>query len=401
MARTIKPLTDTEIRQAKPDPRKKVNKLFDGGGLFLLLDKSGQKKWMLKFRFNGKEGLKTLGSYPAMTLKDARIIRDEIKLEIKRGIHPTAHTAQSSGDTFREVGEEYMSRAGERLSPSYQEKKLRYLEKDVYPYLGHRPLKEINHQEILGVIKRIEQRGAIESAHRVLNMVEHIFKYGVTFGKAERNPIADIDKKFALKTPNENHRAALTDSKEVGALLRSIEGYRGEPQTIVALQIMPYLAARPGNIRAMEWKELDFERKEWIIPAEKMKMKVKHIIPLPDEVIELLKDLFHLTGKSRYCFPSSRTMERPISENTLNAALRRMGYTKEEQTAHGFRATFCTLAHERMEEHGCSSLAIEAFLAHAERNSVKAAYNHAEYLPERRKLSEWWAKFLSRLKAEV
>ncbi len=274
-----------------------------------------------------------------------------------------------------------------------------FLEGDVFPWIGARPIAELAAPDLLAVIRRIEERGALDIAKRTHNLMGRIFRYAVGHGLCTRDPSRDIELRDILPAANVRHHASLTDPKEVGALLRAIDGFTGAFTTRCALRLAPLVFVRPGELRHAEWTEFDFDKAEWRIPAGKMKMKEQHIVPLSHQAIAILREIQPLTGSGRYVFPSERTRARPMSENTVNAALRRLGYTKEEMTGHGFRSMASTLLHEI----GYPHAVIERQLAHGERNKVSASYNFAEYLPERRKMMQEWADYLDALKtgAEV
>jgi len=387
------PLTDTTIRNTKPD--KKPIKLFDGGGLFLLAKPNGARLWRLKYRFGGKEKQLSFGSYPEVSLKKARDKRDKAREELADGLDPSQLrktnqliSEQQAANSFEAIAREWLEKYSNRWTDNYILNLERRLEKNVFPWLGERPIHEITPPELLRLLRRIENRGIIDTAHRVMQNCGQIFRYAVATGRADRDPSADL--KGAL-TPNKiTHHPSITDPKEVGALMRAIDSYEGQFITQCALKLAPLLFVRPGELRHAEWSEIDFDTAEWRIPAGKMKMKSQHIVPLAIQAIELFKELQPLTGKRQYVFPSVRSPKRPMSENTINGALRRLGYDRDEMTCHGFRSMASTLLNEQ----GWNRDAIERQLAHAERNSVRAAYNFAEYLPERRKMMQAWADYL-------
>ena len=265
------------------------------------------------------------------------------------------------------------------------------MEKDIFPWIGNRPIKDITAPELLATLRRMESRGALELAHRMREYCGMVFRYAVATGKAERDPSGDL--RGALAPVKTKHHASVTDPKKIGELLRAIDGYTGSFMTKCALQLAPLVFVRPGELRTAEWAEFDLDAAEWRIPGEKMKMRDKHIVPLSKQAVEILRSIHPLTGSGRYVFPSVRTTARPMSENTVNAALRRLGYEKNEMTGHGFRSMASTLLHEQ----GWPHEAIERQLAHAERNKVSAAYNYAEHLPKRREMMQAWADYLGRL----
>jgi len=272
---------------------------------------------------------------------------------------------------------------------------IRRLELNIFPWLGTRPVASITAPELLAVLRRIEDRGALETAHRVKQICGQVFRYAIATGRGERDPSADL--RGALPPAKPKRMATITDPKQISELLRVIDGYEGHLITKCALRFAPLVFVRPGELRQAEWQEINFDQAEWKIPAEKMKMRISHIVPLSTQAIEILKEIEPLTGRSRYVFPSLRTAERPMSNNTVLAALRRLGYAKEEMSGHGFRAMASTVLHEQ----GWRSDIIERQLAHAERNSIKAAYNHAQHLPERRRMMQAWADYLGMLKEQI
>jgi integrase len=393
-------LTDTAIRQAKPGDKR--IRLFDGGGLYLEISPAGGKLWRLKYRFNSKEKLLAFGCYPDISLAVARKRRAEARELLSQGIDPSEHRkatksmqAGLAANTFEVIGREWYAKTAPTLAQSTKTKLLKRLESDAFPIIGHRPITELAAPDLLSVIRRIESRGAMEIARRMHNICGRIFRYAVGHGLSTRDPSRDIELKDILPPANVQHHASVTDPQAAAELLRAIEGFTGSFTTRCALRLAPLLFVRPGELRHAEWAELDFTKGEWRIPASKMKMKEQHIVPLPTQAIIILREIQAVTGGGRYVFPGERTRARPMSENTVNAALRRMGYTKEEMTGHGFRSMASTLLHEL----GLPHAVIERQLAHGERNKVSAAYNYAEYLPERRKMMQQWADYLDKLKA--
>ncbi|MCU7844708.1 MAG: tyrosine-type recombinase/integrase [Candidatus Thiodiazotropha sp. (ex Monitilora ramsayi)] len=388
-------LTDTAVRNAKP--KEKTYKLFDGGGLFLLVNSKGSRYWRLKYRFQGKEKLLALGVYPDVSLKTARDRRDTARTQIADGIDPgevrkATKAAQSDEDSFEAVAREWWGQREPNWSKTHSSRILLRLNKDVFPWIGSRPIGEITAPELLTVLRRIENRGAVETAHRIHQSCGQIFRYAVATGRAERDPSADL--KGALPPTRQKHHASITDPQKIGELLRAIDGYEGSFVTRCALQLASLTFVRPGELRHAEWSEIDLGKAEWRIPAEKMKMNVVHIVPLSSQALSVLQEIHPLTGRGKYVFPGVRSLRRPMSENTVNAALRRLGYTKDEMTGHGFRSMASTILNEQ----GWHRDAIERQLAHAERNSVRAAYNYAEHLPERIRMMQSWADYLDGLK---
>lgn len=387
-------LTDTAIRNAKHTA--KPLKLFDGGGLYLLVNPTGGRWWRLDYRFAGKRKTISLGTYPAVPLKKARENREEARKQLAAGIDPGAArkaVKTATADSFEAVAREWHAKNSPKWATSHAEKVIRRIEREVLPWIGVRPAREVTAPELLAVLRRIEGRGAIEVAHRAMQDCGQVFRYAVATGRAERNPTTDL--RGALSSSKVKHYASLTEPKAVGELLRAIEGYRGSFVTQCALRIAPLVFVRPGELRQAEWTEFNLEAGEWRIPAGRMKMRAVHIVPLSTQVVDILCELRPLTGSDRYVFPGVRTATRPMSENTVNAALRRIGYSKEEMTGHGFRSMASTMLNEQ----GWNRDAIERQLAHAERNNVRAAYNYAEHLPERRKMMQHWADYLDVLRA--
>jgi integrase len=393
-------LTDTAVRNAKPGA--KPAKLFDERGLFLIVTPTGGKWWRFRYRFDGKEKLLALGIYPDVPLASARQKRDDARKLLADGIDPGAHRkaakamrAGLAANTLEVIGREWYAKTAPTLADTTKEKLLRRLEADVFPWLGDRPIGGIVAGDLIRVIERIEQRGAVDLAKRVHNAVGRIFRYAVGRGLATRDPSRDIELKDILPPADVQHHASVTDPKEVGGLLRAIDGFTGAFSTRCALRLAALVFVRPGELRHAEWTEFDFDKSEWRIPAGKMKVKEQHIVPLSTQAVAILREIQPLTGRSRYVFASERAGGKPMSENTINAALRRMGYAKDEMTGHGFRSMASTLLHEL----GLPHAVIERQLAHGERNKVSAAYNFAEYLPERRKMMQQWADYLDKLRA--
>ena len=394
------PLTDAAIKNAKPS-RKPV-RIFDAGGLYLEVAPSGGKWWRRKFRYQGKEKRLSVGIYPDVSLRDARERRDELRKLLSSGVDPSAHrkaeksaNEEASANSFEMIAREWLTKRTGKWEPVTSKRKLERLERDVFPAIGTKPIASLSAATLLPVLRRIEARGAHEVAKRVRQALGPIFRYAIATGRADRDPAADL--KDALEHTKETHRAALTKPHEVGALLRAIHGFQGEPTTRAALQLAPLVFVRPGELRAAEWAEFDILNATWRIPASRMKMREEHIVPLSRQAVSILRELQQVTGgkDAKYLFPSMRTRSRCMSENTVNAALRRLGYSKDEMTGHGFRSIASTLLHE----HGqWSSEIIERQLAHGERNKVKAAYNRAQHLTERRKMMQWWSDYLDTLR---
>jgi integrase len=395
-------LTDTAIKQAKPkiiNGEVTINRLTDEKGMYLFVDKKGHKYFRLDYRYAGTRKCLSLGVYPEISLKDARDKRDEARKLLQEGIDPSEvkkakkyNIYSESSNTFEAIALEWFATNKPKWVEEYAKQKWRRIEKNILPYLGSRPIKNITTQELLSVIRIMEKIGAIELAHKAKNSVGEVFAFAIATDRADRNIALDL--KGAITPVVRKHMATITDQKEVGALLLAMESYTGDIVTKCALRLAPLLFCRQGELRQAEWSEIDFDKKLWKIPAKKMKMKRDHIVPLSRQAIEILKEIEPLTGIWRYVFPSVRTKDRPMSNATVLAALRRMGYTKDEIVPHGFRAMASTLLHEN----GFETAHIEVQLAHSEKNTVKAAHNHAEYLPQRIALMQWWADYLDELK---
>ena len=400
------PLTDTAVRAAKPQTR--TRKLFDGGGLYLEVSPAGGKWWRWKYRFGGKERRLSLGVYPDVSLKSARERRDAVRQQLSAGIDPgQARKAQklavAGADSFEAIAREWHTKFSSGWVESHGDRILRRFENNLFPWLGRRPVADIRAPELLSVLRRIESRGAVETAHRAMQNCGQVFRYAIATGRAERNPTGDV--RGALPPPKERHHASIIEPKRIGALLRAIDAYAGFFVTKCALRLAPLVFVRPGELRKAQWPELHLAEAEWRIPADRMKMREPHLVPLSRQAVDILRELEPLTNRvssvkpnaPSFVFPSARSAERPMSENAVLAALRRMGYTKDEMTGHGFRSMASTLLHEQ----GWNHQVIERQLAHAERNAVSAAYNFAEHLPERRKMMQAWADYLDALKGNA
>jgi len=400
MPKRIIPLSDMKVQKAKS--KDKSITLFDGGGLFLLVTPTGGKLWRFKYRFDGKEKKLAFGSYPEISLLDARKRRDEARSQLAHGIDPgTLRKAQKQAnteatETFEIITREWHERFKSNWTTEYASKIMSRLEGDVFPYIGAKPIKEIKAPELLTVLRRVEARGTFELAHRIRTICGQVFRYAVATGRAERDPAADL--RGALSPVQTINRAAIIEPKKVGELLRAIDGYQGSFIVKCALKLAPLFFVRPGELRNAEWEEVSFENAEWNIPASKMKMKEPHLVPLSKQAIEILKELHEYTGASRYVFPSGRTFDRPMSDNAILAALRRMGYAKDEMSGHGFRAMARTILDEVLQVRPDF---IEHQLAHAVRDPNGRAYNRTAHLVERKKMMQLWANYLDGLKAEA
>lgn len=391
-------LTDAAIRKAQPI--EKPLKLSDRAGLYILLNPNGSRWWRFDYRFAKKRKTLSMGTYPDTGLADARAKRDEARKLLAAGIDPGEQRkagrlagAERAANSFAVVAEEWLAKQAGRMAVGTLEKARWTLDDLVLPWIGHRPIAEIDPPEMLRLLRRIEERGAHETAHRTKQRCGQIFRYAIATHRATRDPTADL--RGALTPAKVTHRAAIIDPLKVGELLRGIEGYTGGFIVRCALKLAPLVFVRPGELRQAEWTEIDLEKALWRIPASKMKMREEHTVPLPSQALMVLRELQPLTGNDRYLFPSERSRQRSMSDGTVNAALRRMGFDKDTMTGHGFRA----MASTRLNELGWSPDVIERQLAHAERNKVRAAYNRAQYLDERKRMMQAWADYLDSLKA--
>lgn len=388
------PLTDAVIRSAKPKER--PYKLSDARGLFLWVQPGGGKWWRYKYRFAGKEKSLALGAYPDVGLKEARSRHSEARKMLSAGRDPSEAKKEAkrltflkSENTFEAIAREWCDSRKHKWVTSYGEAMLTRLERHVFPTLGKRPIADITTPEMLSVLRVVEKTGALDLAQRLMQACGQICRYAIATGRAERNPVADL--RGALKPPVRKHQAYLK-AGDLPEYLKKLEAYDGSLQTKLALKFLLLTFVRTGELRAAEWAEINFDEAEWRIPAERMKMRDPHIVPLSQQAIAVLKDLQALTGQWRHVFANQHKPAGCMSENTMLYALYRMGY-HSKATGHGFRSTASTI----LNEHGFVPDVIERQLAHSERNSVRAAYNHAQYLPERRKMMQWWADYLDEL----
>lgn len=392
-------LTDIKVRSAKP--RAKPFKLFDERGLFLIVYPNGRRGWRFRYRFGGREKLISFGSYPDTSLKLARSKREDARKQLANNIDPSAQRKAakiSQADTFEAIAREWLDAGCPGGKKGVNEKTANQLRRRiknyVFPFVGRWPIADVSAPELLKLLRRIESDGKHETAHRVRALCSRVFRYAIATGRAERDPAADLT--GALAPTNTTNFPGITGPKRIGELLRAIDGYQGQPSVMSALRVAPLVFVRPGELRAATWSEFDLPGKEWRIPGDRMKMGREHVVPLANQVITELRDLEQHTGNGDLLFPSLRSVDRPISDNTLNAALRRLGFGKDEMTAHGFR----TMASTRLNEMGFHPDVIELQLAHVEGNKVRAAYNKAERLAERRKMMQAWADYLDGLKRD-
>jgi len=408
-------LTDVNVKNAKP--KEKPYKLYDSGGLFIIVTPAGGKWWRLKYRFGGKEKLLSLGVYPDIGLKEARRRRDEARELIAKGIDPSAERqeakaaavtqAQEQAATFEAVAREWYAKKTTHLTPGYRKRLTSLLENQMFPHIGDRPIASLEPADIHAVATQAEKRGTIETAHRLVQLAGKVCRYARLVGYCKYDVASGLTE--ALPSIQTTHLAAITDPVEIGHLLRAIDGYQGDVSTIYALRIMPYVFVRSGELRGASWKELDLDGAEWVIPAKRqngtgtgMKMRQPHIVPLAPPVVELFKAMREYSGGGELVFPSPFSATRCISDMGLLNALRRLGYGKDVMTIHGFRTTASTLLNGMQTLSGqrkYDSDWIEAQLAHGEKNEVRGAYNRAEYLPERRRMMNEWAMYLDGLRA--
>ena len=380
-------LSDAKLRSLKA--KETAYKVYDDRGLYMVVNPNGSRWWRFKYKYDGRERGISLGVYPDVTLQYAREQLQEARQLLARGIDPSAQRRTvriARADTFKVIAEEW-------LAPITMTQARWILGSFVYPRLGSRPIAEITAPEVLAVLRPIESRGRNETTHRALQRCGQIFRYAVATGRATRDITSDL--RGALAPVVVENRAAITEPAKIGALLRAIDDYIGHPTTLIALKLSPLVFLRPSELRAAEWSEIDLQTAEWRVPAARMKMRERHIVPLASQAVAILRELRSVTGKGRYLFPSLHTSDRPMSVNTVNAALRRLGYASDEMTGHGFRAMACTCLNEL----GWHPDVIELQMAHAERNKVRAAYNRAERLAERKKMMQAWADYLEGLRA--
>ncbi|MDL2313670.1 integrase arm-type DNA-binding domain-containing protein [Desulfovibrio sp. OttesenSCG-928-C14] len=390
-------LTDTFVKRKQGNGN--VQKHSDGGGLFLYITPTGKKSWRLAYRFAGKQKLLVIGPYPAISLKEARERRDAAKKLLVDNIDPSAAkqaakvaAANAARDSFETVAREWVERNAAKWSDAYRLNILDRLERDIFGTLGKRPIKTITAPELLAVLRKIEERGAVETAHRGLSDCGRIFRYAIVTGRAERDVAADL--RGALTRPQETHFATMTDPKDIGQILRDFDAYNGLTPVRYVLKLIPYFFVRSSELTKAEWSEFDMDKAEWRIPAERMKMRQIHIVPLARQPLAILRELHSFSGHTPYLFPGKGKLAPTVDSKSLIWALRKMGYTKDMMSIHGFRA----MASTHLNEQGYNRDWIERQLAHSERNSIRAAYNYAEYLPERRKMMQDYADYLTALK---
>lgn len=389
-------LTAKQVEQVRPTER--TQKLFDGGGMYLEVTPAGGKRWRLKYRYHGREKLISLGVYPEISLKEARVRREDARRLLARGVDPSAERQArrraQAAETFEAVAREWFAGQRPTWAESHATRVIRRLERDVFPYLGRAPPAEITAPEVLQVLRRIENRGALDTAHRALQNIGQVMRYAVATGRALRDASADL--RGALPPVAGGHFPAVTEPNELGPLLRAMDAYTGHPTTQAALRLAPLLFVRPRELRYAEWSEVALEDALWTVPAAKVKASdIDHLVPLARQAVEIIAELRPLTGEGRYLFPSLRSRDRPMSSGTITAAFRRMGYAEGEVSHHGFRATARTLLDEVL---GCRPDWIEHQLAHAVRDPNGRAYNRTAFLSERREMMQRWANYLDGLR---
>lgn len=390
-------LNDRAVVNLKPEAKEK--KYFDGGGLYIAVKPNGKKVWRMAYRFHGVARTYSIGEYPVISLKEARDRRTAAKNQIENGIDPSKQkqverAKTSAENSLKAVAEEWYAEFKDSWKPKHAKHTWARLEKNIFPYLGSRPIGDIKPLELLQVIKKISARGALEQAHRVTQICSGVFRYAVANGKAEGDITRDL--RGAIPPHKKKHFPTIIVPEKVGALMRAIDGYEGTFVVASALRIAPRVFVRPGELRWATWSEFKLEKGEWRIPGERMKMEEQHIVPLSKQVVAILEKLREVTGDDKFLFPGLRKKEQPISDAAVNAALRRLGYEKEEFTGHAFRSMASTLLNEL----GWNRDAIERQLAHAERDNIRASYNFAEFLPERRRMMQAWSDYLDELKVK-
>lgn len=398
------PLTDTTVRHAQP--REKPYKMADAQGLYLQVMPSGSKHWKMKYRFDGREKKLSFGEYPRVSLRDARDLRDEARNQLTKGIDPSYEKRRNrlrgnvaAGNSFTDISREYCDkrrRDGDKAWAPSTAKRCEYLLSLLDNSIGKMPIDEIEPIDVLAAVRKIEAKGKLESSRRTMQLAGAVFRYAVASARLKSDPSRDL--RGALINPTVTHYGAITDASQVGPLLRAIDGYKSQGMTDWALKLAPHVFVRPGELRSAQWEEFDLDARVWTIPAEKTKMRKPHHVPLSRQSVALVEQIRSITAPWSYIFPSLWSRKRPMSDNTLNAALRRMGYTSSEMTAHGFRAMASTLLNESGK---WSYDAIERALAHGDNNRVRAAYHRGAHWDERVAMAQWWSDYLDDRRADV
>lgn len=394
-------LTDSAVRNAKPCS--KTYRLPDGRGLYLVVPATGNKRWLFRYRFDGKENAISFRLYPEVSLKDARRQREKARELLTKGIDPNEQRkidklqkTDSDKNTFQAVAELWFNSQKNKWTKGYQVKVVRMLERKLHPWIGDLPIRKITPPILLKVLRKTESEGKFTTAHTMKQIAGQVFRFSVATGQTERDITFDL--RGALATAQKKHMAAIIDPKEVGRLMRAIDGYQGSPEVCCALRLAPHVFARPGELRKAEWSEIDFDKSLWCIDAKKMKMRNDHIVPLSRQSLAILREIRLITGNYRYVFPSARSTTRPMSENAILAAIRNMGYTKDQMTGHGFRAMARTLIDEEL---GYRPDWIEQQLAHVVKDPLGRAYNRTKHLKERKEMMQKWSDYLDDLRAKA
>jgi len=384
--------------------KEKEYKAYDELGLYLLIKPTGSKLWKFKYYYDKKEKKMSLGRYPERSLSEARELRLKYRKQVTDGLDPAAirkaeklqkiNQEKLHKNTFEKVANAYLEKRDEELAESYSSKIRGYFKNDVYPFIGQKPIDEVTSDDIIYIIKHVEKRGAIESAHRLYTQLNKLFRNAKSNKVCANNPCTDIDKQEVLSKPKKGQYATLLKAKAIKLLLQDIENYRGYYTTVMALKLAPHVALRPYNIRYAEWSEIDFEEKLWLIPGGKMKTGEDHVTPLTEYTLNIFLEMKRFSGTAKYIFHSRKSPNTPMSDATLNKALRSIGYDGDIQVVHGFRAMFSTTSNEKSE---FRTKVIEAQLAHTVGSATSQTYNRAKYLKKRRKLMKWWSQYLLQL----
>ncbi len=406
---TTNKLSDPEIRHAKP--KDKAYKLQDGGGLYCQVLTTGTKTWRYNYRIYGKHKTYTIGNYPDIGLSEARKKRDEAKALIQTGIDPSQQKQIQkkaiTENSFQAIAESWLASQKGNWSSSHYKRASSYLKRDAFPIIGRNEISTIEAPQIIAVVKRVSDRGAVDAAKRVKGFIQQVFDYAVVHGKTSRNSAKDVNLQLILPKTIKRHYASIKDPIQLGELLRAIEGYHGSIVVRQALKLIPLVMVRPSELSNAEWQEIDIENKTWTIPAVRRKLPTHikqanrkedaHTVPLSEQALEIITEIHQYTGRGKYVFPSARGNSRPMSNNALRTALRNMGYTNEDITPHGFRGVASTFLNTL----GYRSEVIEAQLSHKDRNEIREAYNHADYMEERRVMLQEWANYLDSLKQDA
>ncbi|EFC1680104.1 MULTISPECIES: phage integrase central domain-containing protein [Enterobacteriaceae] len=388
------PLTDLEIRRSKP--REKPYTLNDGSGLSLLIEPNGSKGWRFRYRFDGKPKMLSLGTYPDIPLTEARLKRDEAKKLVVAGINPSdvrkrekQVREEERGNTFEAIAREWYEKRTDRWSAGYAEEMMKTFETDVFPFIGGRPIAEIKPMELMGVLSRLDERGATEKLRKVRQRCGEVWRYAIVTGRAEYNPAPDLVSAFV---PHKKEHYAFLKHEELPEFFRTLNTYSGSIVVKLAMRLQVLTGLRPGELRQGEWAEIDFEKRLWEVPPSRMKKRRPHCVPLSDQAIAILEQLKPITGHYQFIFPGRIHHSKPMSEMAMNVLIRRIGYAGRV-TGHGFRHTMSTILHEQ----GYNTAWIETQLAHVDKNSIRGTYNHAQYLDGRREMLQWYADYMDSL----